>query len=143
MACGLETQTNEKTEENIRVVQDVCFFLKTFCSEIDLHTQLMQSKGKQEIDPDVIEDLVSEVDTEYYMPESPNDIYPVELYPDIFDYKVIDPSTCKQDIERKHFVDWLLTFWNYFAVVAGNIAEFFISFVKDDASFLFFMMSAS
>lgn len=95
MACGLETQPSVQLEENIRVVQDVCFFLKTFCSEIELHTQLIKTKGKQEIDPDIIEELGSEVDTEYQLPENPNEVFPVELYPEIFDYKTVDPSMCK------------------------------------------------
>ncbi|KAG4073571.1 hypothetical protein HA402_000795 [Bradysia odoriphaga] len=121
MACGLETVSSEQVDENIRSIQDVCFFLKTFCSEIELHTQLLKSKSKQEIDSDVIEDMMSEVDTEYQMPDNPNEIYPVEVYPEIFDYKAIDPSM----------------------FVAGDTDEFFISFIKDDASFLFFMMNAS
>lgn len=100
MACGLETQkkTNEQIEENIRSVQEICFFLKTFCSEIELHKQLLQSKTKDESTPDVIEELMSDVDTEYQLPENVNEIYPVEVYPEIFDYKAIDPSMCKQQI---------------------------------------------
>ncbi|XP_037052213.1 uncharacterized protein LOC119085822 isoform X2 [Bradysia coprophila] len=121
MACGLETLSSERVDENIRSIQDVCFFLKTFCSEIELHTQLLKAKSKQEIDSEVIEDMMSDVDTEYQMPDNPNDIYPVEVYPEIFDYKTIDPSM----------------------FVAGDTDEFFISFIKDDASFLFFMMNAS
>lgn len=36
------------------------------------------------------------MDIEYKLPENPNEVYPFELYPEIFTYETIDPEKCKQ-----------------------------------------------
>lgn len=91
-----EEHPDEPVEGNIRSIQEICFFLKTFCSEIELHTQLLKSKLKDE--PKTIKDehYLENGDIEYSAPENPNEIYPFELYPDIFTYEMVDPSKCKK-----------------------------------------------
>lgn len=87
----LPSRANEQLEDNIRSIQDVCFFLKTFCSETKLYAQLMKSKNEEVVaDPDAIE----EMDCSDSAPENPNEIYPFEVYPDIFSYVMVDPSKC-------------------------------------------------
>lgn len=83
---------NELLEDDVTSIQDICFFLKTFCAETELHTQLLKSKSKDETSVDIIEE---QLDTEYKLPENPNEVYPFELYPEIFTYETIDPEKCK------------------------------------------------
>lgn len=85
-------ENEENLQKNITTIQDVCFFLKIFCSETQLHVQLLKDPHEDEAKSDFIDEVG---DMEYKPPENPNEIYPYELYPEIFTYKAIDPSKCK------------------------------------------------
>lgn len=91
-----ENDDNERNlEKNIGTIQDICFFLKTFCSETELHVQLLKGAHNDDKIPDLIEDQSQASNLEYNPPENPNEIYPFELYPEIFTYDAIDPTKCK------------------------------------------------
>lgn len=88
-------EQQEGLQDNIRSIQEICFFLKTFCSETELHTQLLKNHDAIAI-PDVIKEQLDNSDLEFQPPENPNEIYPFELYPEIFTYETVDPAKCKK-----------------------------------------------
>lgn len=92
----------EGLEENIRHIQEICFFLKTLCSETELHTQLLKSKNEDKTAiPDGIVEQLENGDVEYQAPENPNEIYRFELYPELFTYEMVDPKKCTRQCDSK------------------------------------------
>lgn len=92
-----EEQSVYRLDKHITSIQEICFFLKTFCSETELHTEILKSQiTHDKTAPEmVVEDWLNDIDLEYKPPENPNEIFPYELYPDIFTYKTIDLSKCE------------------------------------------------
>ncbi len=96
-----EESISDCLEEDVGAIQEICFFLKTFCSEIELHTQILKSKTEDEVvDPDIIENgqlIDSSIEMEYQQPENPNELYPYEVYADIFTFLTVDITECKEE----------------------------------------------
>lgn len=83
---------NEILQDNIRSIQEICFFLKTFCSETELHTWLLRSKNEAEAATHIIDEHLTNGDVEYELPDDLNEIYPYEVYSEIFTYETVDLS---------------------------------------------------
>ncbi|KAJ6647444.1 Tudor and KH domain-containing protein [Pseudolycoriella hygida] len=112
-------ENKSELQDNIQSLQDVCFFLKTLSSEAQLHSEILNSKSKK---PQITDEEINHsFEVECDFSENPNQLYPYELYPEIFTYKSIEPS--------KYCV--------------GQEEEFLVSHIKDEASLLFFLLKLS
>lgn len=99
----------EQLQVNISQLQDICFFLKTFCSEAEENVNLLKNGASDENATVDIEEKVEIKDSggeqlnlngEPETPEDLNQILPYECYRDVFTYTTVDLSKCKQNIMR-------------------------------------------